>query len=124
MITDEQIEKAKTETQYTGKIYHRKNSNVGIRIAYEWLDAQNTTKNPRHCEWQLKHIIEQWSGHYVSQSDVEVAAHLHPDITGYYPNYNFSSRLTFPSEKRLNGFPQEYERKKDLQGRNVYKHFE
>jgi hypothetical protein len=42
-------------------------------------------------------------GRYVSQSDVEVAAELHPAIKGEYPHFNISSRLTRPSDARLAG---------------------
>ena len=49
----------------------------------------------------LKHYIEEWAGRYVSTSDVEVAATLHPEINGQYPFYNISSRLTEPSVSRL-----------------------
>ena len=38
---------------------------------------------------------------YVSRSDVEVAATLHPKIIGEYPFYNISARLTEPSTGRL-----------------------
>jgi hypothetical protein len=51
----------------------------------------------------LKHIIERWAGRYVSQSDVEVAAALHPGITGSYPNFNLSKRLVLPNDRRLVG---------------------
>jgi hypothetical protein len=74
-----------------------------IRIAYEWLDAQKILKHPRRSSRPLKHIIEKWGGRYVSQSDVEVAAYLHKDISGDYPNYNISARLVQPSTVRLMG---------------------
>lgn len=74
-----------------------------IRIAYEWLDAQVTTKGFCRRQFPLKHLIERWAGRYVSQSDVEVAALLHPDIRGNYPYFNISSRLTEPSTNRLSG---------------------
>lgn len=77
-----------------------------IRIAYEWLDAQVTTKGFSRRQFALKHLIERWAGRYVSQSDVEVAALLHPAIRGDYPYFNISSRLTEPSIKRLSGIGQ------------------
>lgn len=49
----------------------------------------------------LKNIIEKWAGRYVSSSDVEVAASLHPDIKGSYPHFNINSRLTEPSKEWL-----------------------
>jgi hypothetical protein len=74
-----------------------------IRIAYEWLDAQVKLKRPRMKARALKHIIENWAGRYVSQSDVEVAAYLHPDIIGEYPYYNLSARFIEPRRSRLDG---------------------
>jgi hypothetical protein len=106
MITREQIEKAKKEVIVEGDAHHEHDD--CIRIAYEWLDAQKKTKNPRNVPNALKHLIERWAGRYVSQSDVEIAAHLHPKITGSYPNYNISSRLTEPSVDRLKNIAQAF----------------
>lgn len=99
MLTDEQIEhgKASAKLQLEGHFEH----NDCIRMAYEWLDAQRKTKTLRKTYDPLKHIIEKWSGRYVSTSDVEVAGWLHPDIRGTYPNFNISSRLTMPALTRL-----------------------
>jgi len=47
---------------------------LNTMIVSEWLDAQVKTKNRRMTHNPIKHIIEKWSGRYVSQSDVEVAA--------------------------------------------------
>ncbi|HBJ87993.1 MAG TPA: hypothetical protein DDZ88_29880 [Verrucomicrobiales bacterium] len=77
-----------------------------IRIAYEWLDAQTITKSIGSRQYALKHMIERWAGRYVSQSDVEVAAELHPCIRGKYPFFNISSRLTEPSTTRLEAIGQ------------------
>ena len=98
-LSDEQIEegKIKASLQLQGHFEH----NDCIRMAYEWLDAQVKIKSRRVNHNPLKHIIEKWSGRYVSQSDVEVAAWLHPEIIGSYPYYNISSRLTLPSVERL-----------------------
>lgn len=74
-----------------------------IRIAYEWLDAQKKTKGKTTKVNPLKHLIERWGGRYVSTSDVEVAAMMHPDVKGEYPHFNISARLTEPSKKRLSG---------------------
>lgn len=41
MITDEEIESAKQKTAYTLDSHHHD----CIRIAYEWLDAQNKIKS-------------------------------------------------------------------------------
>ncbi len=100
MLSSAEIIKAKSKTKYRDNDHHHEHDDC-IRIAYEWLDAQAKTKNPTKTRWALKHVIENWAGRYVSQSDVEVAAHMHPDIIGTYPLYNISSRLTEPSQKRL-----------------------
>jgi hypothetical protein len=73
-----------------------------VRIAYEWLDAQKRTQERYKHQRPLKHMIEAWAGLYVSQSDVELAAELHPTIKGRYPNYNVSGDLVEPSLSRLN----------------------
>lgn len=102
MLTQEEIAAAKRRTAYShpdGEILHEHDD--CIRIAYEWLDAQNTIKSPTKKRWALKHIVERWGGRYVSQSDVEVAAELHPNIHGKYPHFNISSKLTRPSDHRL-----------------------
>jgi len=101
LLSDAQIEdgKSKAKLQLEGHFEH----NDCVRMAYEWLDAQVKTKNRRMTHNPIKHIIEKWSGRYVSTSDVEVAAWLHPNIIGTYPNYNISSRLTLPSIRRLSG---------------------
>lgn len=106
-LSDKQIEQAKVTTRYAvpGDVHHEHPD--CIRIAYEWLDAQATTKTAnRRNTLALKHIIENWAGRYVSQSDVEVAANLHPQIFGTYPNYNISSRLVRPSADRLGKIPE------------------
>ena len=101
MLTDEQIESGKASAGHHLDGHHEHND--CIRMAYEWLDAQQKTKNIRNTHNPLKHIIEKWSGRYVSTSDVVVAAFLHPNIKGAYPNFNISSRLTLPSVARLSG---------------------
>ena len=101
MITDQQIDEAKTQTNYTeDNIIHEHND--CIRIAYEWFDAQKKTKAVSRKLIQLKHLIEEWGGRYVSRSDVQVAATLHPEIYGSYPFFNISVRLVEPSDSRLN----------------------
>jgi hypothetical protein len=102
VLTDEQIEQAKGRTNYTtGEPLHQHND--CIRIAYEWLDAQIKTVSPTKRGFALKHLIEKWGGRYVSQSDVEVAAQMHPKVKGKYPYYNISARLVLPAEERLRG---------------------
>lgn len=105
-ITSEQIQKAKDEiTLYNDKDFEHDDC---IRIAYEWLDAQNKTQNIRKTSNSIKHLIEKWGGRYVSQSDVEVAAHLHTEVVGKYPLYNLSSGLTEPKKSRLNSIDQAF----------------
>ena len=99
MLTDGQIENGKLRAGRQLNALHEHND--CIRMAYEWLDAQRKTKAIRNTYDPVKHIIEKWSGRYVSTSDVVVAAWLHPDIKGTYPNFNISSRLTMPLLTRL-----------------------
>jgi hypothetical protein len=102
ILTDEQIEEAKKWTKYsTAEQLHQHND--CIRIAYEWLDAQDIIVSKQSHAFALKHLIEKWGGRYVSQSDVEVAACMHPRIRGSYPRYNISARLTLPADDRLDG---------------------
>jgi hypothetical protein len=102
MLTDAEIEAAKARTVYSAQEGLHEHNDC-IRMAYEWLDAQNTVKVAKKRYLALKHIIEKWAGRYVSQSDVEVAAVLHPRITGKYPNFNLSARLVLPNDRRLEG---------------------
>ena len=102
MLTTEQIEEAKTRTVYSLKDKRHEHDDC-IRMAYEWLDAQVKTKGTTKKTYPLKHIIEKWAGRYVSTSDVEVAATLHPEIIGEYPHFNISARLTLPAQRRLSG---------------------
>ncbi len=102
MLTDTQIEDAKKRVTYSLEKPHHEHNDC-IRIAYEWLDAQERTKGVTRGPRPLKHHIEKWAGRYVSQSDVDVAAELHPDIKGTYPYFNISRSLTLPSERRLDG---------------------
>lgn len=107
MLTTKEIFEAKKRTKYkhgTKEILHEHDD--CIRIAYEWLDAQTKTKGLIRDAFALKHIIEKWGGRYVSQSDVEVAAELHPGIRGTYPHFNISSRLKLPSDARLANIPE------------------
>lgn len=107
MLTDGDIEAAKAATKYSHSNRHHEHADC-IRIAYEWLDAQAKTKHPTKRPFALKHLIERWAGRYVSQSDVEVAAHMHPQIHGTYPYFNISSRLTQPSKNRLTGIAEAF----------------
>lgn len=118
MLTDEEIEYGKANVKYSLKENGHHEHNDCIRMAYEWLDAQRKIKNLTTKTYALKHIIEKWSGRYVSIPDVDVAAFLHPEIHGIYPHFNISARLTKPSESRLNGiseaFKHDYRERFDL----------
>jgi hypothetical protein len=106
MLSEKEISEAKDRTQYRHgrkEILHEHDD--CIRIAYEWLDAQVKTKGVMRQTRPLKHVIEKWGGRYVSQSDVEVAAELHPEIRGTYPHFNISARFTRPSDTRLKNIP-------------------
>ncbi|MBV5327408.1 MAG: hypothetical protein JZU65_07195 [Chlorobium sp.] len=98
-ITDEHIEKAKLHTTYSLCPAHHEHPDC-IRIAVEWLSAQQWVKRPNRQGNPIKHVIEIWGGRYISQSDVEVAAVL-LGLEGRYPNFNISSKLTRPSMSRL-----------------------
>lgn len=98
MLTDAQIEQTIRSLKLKEGLHEHHDC---VRIAYAWLDAQVKTQGLTRTTRPLKHLIEKWGGRYVSQSDVEVAAHLHPEIRGKYPHYNLSARLTEPSTDRL-----------------------
>lgn len=102
MLTDAEIDEAKARTAYSLDGPHHEHNDC-IRLAYEWFDAQQTIRSAPRRYLALKHIIEKWAGRYVSTSDVEVAAMLHPRISGRYPNYNISARLVRPNDRRLEG---------------------
>lgn len=106
MLTDEAIAKAKQQVKYTEEVLHEHND--CIRMAYEWLDAQKKIKTARKASYPIKHIIERWAGRYVSQTDVEIAAHMHPEIHGKYPTFNISAMLTEPSKDRLSDIPEAF----------------
>ncbi|MBB3315086.1 hypothetical protein FHT77_000928 [Rhizobium sp. BK181] len=101
MLSTEAIATAKLETRYITKVDIHHESDDCIRIAYQWLDAQTKIQGATKKSRPLKHIIEAWGGRYVSQNDVEVAAHMHPDVFGSYPHFNIASRLVEPSATRL-----------------------
>lgn len=121
MLTDDEIEAAKVRTKYSLSEGPHHEHNDCIRIAYEWLDAQQKTKSITKKVYPIKHIIEKWAGRYISRTDVDVAAELHPDIKGKYPNFNISERLTRPNIKRLDdieeAFTQDY---KERHGESSY----
>lgn len=74
---------------------------IGVLLAFEFLDAQQVLSREGSTHRALKHIIEGWAGHYVSADDVRVAAHLHPTIFGDYPTFNLPAKLVQPEASRL-----------------------
>lgn len=100
-ITDSEIEKAKSKTQYSLIEYPLHEHNDCIKICYEWLDVQKTTKNTQSNTFPIKHYIERWAGRYVSQFDVDVALTLHKKYRGNYWKFNMSKMLIFPTITRL-----------------------
>ena len=76
-LDDATIEAAKTEMEYMRdslKGFHEHNDCV--RIAYEWLSAQERTKRLASDFYGIKHVVERCGARYVSMNDVELAAHI------------------------------------------------
>ena len=101
VLSDDLIEQAMKAMNLRQPRWPKSEHNDCIRMAYQWLDAQQLTQGMRIEDW--KHIVERWCGRYISDSDVELAAFMHPKIEGKYPKYNISKRLTLPSSMRLSG---------------------
>lgn len=99
MLTDQEIQLAINKISKNPNNLHEHPDCV--RIAYAWLDAQKKIQTSCRQSYPIKHYIEKWAGRYVSQDDVELAAYLHPEISGKYPNFNISSKLTEPRRSRL-----------------------
>jgi hypothetical protein len=97
---DSVIDAAKDDVVYLWRndIYHEHND--CIRIACEWLAAQNITRHRRKHIWGLKTLIECWASRYISGNDLEVAAHLlgMPFKNGHIA---ISQRLVLPCQSRL-----------------------
>ena len=102
MLSKEDIERGKREVNYSLDPHYHEH-NTGISIAYQWLDARPKLIRKTSKALSIKHIIEIWSGSYISQSDVEVAAYLHPEIFGDYPYYNIHGDFAEPIPCRLVG---------------------
>ena len=103
MISDDVINKAKSKLNIQNA-HHEHND--CIRIAYQWLDAQNKLTRIGNHAFDLKHLIESWGGRFISPHDVDVAAYLHTEINGKYGAYNISKRLIEPSITRLESIEQ------------------
>lgn len=98
MLTSEEIKNARKKLKIT---YHSPENDENIRIAYEWLDAQQSTEMHLGRSFDLKSLISDWGGRNISQEDIAVSVLLHSRIKGDYPLYNINHRLTFPSAERL-----------------------
>lgn len=101
MLTEAQIAEAKRTIIYTHSDPLHEHDDC-VRIASEWLSAQTQTAGTMRKRYAMKHLIEKWGGRYVSQSDVELAAHI-LRLRGKYPHFNISARLTEPAKSRLSG---------------------
>jgi len=103
-LYDDEIERAKSEHFY-GSLPPFHEHNDCIRAAYEWLDAQVpfTVTSRRNVTFRpLKHIIERWFGRYITRTDVEIAASMHPSIRfSYDDGYNLGEHLILPSPARV-----------------------
>lgn len=105
MLSEAQIAQAKKTAPYHRGEAPLHEHDDCVRMAHEWLSAQERTKGLMRRAYPIKHMIERWAGRYVSQSDVEVAAHI-LGLRGDYPRYDISSRLIEPNVARLNGVEQ------------------
>ena len=98
MFSDEQILIAINAVRTRDFFYEHSDC---VRIAYQWLDAQVKMRSTSRQFRCLKNYIERWAGRYVSATDVEAAAFLHPGVKGEYPYYNIGVRLIEPDLSRL-----------------------
>ena len=106
MISNQQIYKVhKAHFDYPLPTYTvlKKQKADRVRIAYEWLDAQ--TKTTTQNKISVKHLVESWSGHYISRNDVQLAVYLNPLLRGKYPSFNISNVLIEPSVERIKHIP-------------------
>ena len=101
MMTDKQIADAKVGFKYSYNIEVFHEHNDCIRLAYEWLDAQNVRKHISQQPRSLKQFVEKWAGRYVSDADVQIAASLNLRIRRRRGDFNVASRLILPSDQRL-----------------------
>ncbi len=115
MLTEAQIAEAKRTIIYTHPDPLHEHDDC-VRIAVEWLRAQARTSGTMRKTYAMKHLIEKWGGRYVSQSDVELAAHI-LGHRGKYPRFNISARLTEPDNSRLasigEAFSHDYHKRHD-----------
>lgn len=87
---------------------YKKNNHVifeEIKYVLMWLEPQNVIYSINKKYPVSKHVIEDWAGHYISQSSVILGVRLynqkkkyHPlkILKGEYPYYNISGPPVFP----------------------------
>ena len=97
-LTDQEIMDSKAALKLHNAQHEH---NDCIRMAYEWLDAQKTTRTKRSDDW--KHLVEFWCGRSITPDDLKIAAHLHPKIERQGDELNIGKRMTLPSFERLIG---------------------
>lgn len=80
--------------------YNPKQDYRQIEIAFQWLDAQKykTKLTPRY---DLGEKMEAWSGTYIPDFSIFVAAYIHTDIDGEYPLLNLGVNSIIPRQHRL-----------------------
>ena len=110
MITTKQLKRAREELQKTTS----KDVDEKLLIAYEWLDAQQKIDRATSLRTNLQQLISTWGGKSIDVDDIDLAAHLHDEITGKYPNYNINYRFVLPAAERLRGLGSAYEQENAL----------
>lgn len=105
MLTDEQIKAAIDEMG----IYFGANEPYDhIRMAYEWLDAQEKTDKliplSRSFGDDLpRYMCQDWCGWFMCENTFDIAAYLHPEIKGKHPRFNISDQFILPKLERIEG---------------------
>ena len=107
MLTDEQIKSAIDEM---GIYFGADEPYDHIRMAYEWLDAQEKTKRVMSKSVMFnselptpRQMCIDWCGWFMCENAFAIAAYMHPEIKGEYPRFNISSKYTLPRIERING---------------------
>ena len=109
MLTSTSIALAKLFITYPTPydIYHEHDD--CIRICHEWLSAQRLRKqNTGFGVRQVRNLIMQWGGSYVSKDDMLVAASMVPGLRLDMGKGNLQKSLTLPSDARLIGISQAF----------------
>lgn len=107
MLTDEQIKAAIDEM---GIYFGTDEPYDHIRMAYEWLDAQEKTKDviPMSRSFHShaptpRQMCMDWCGWFMCENAFAIAAYMHPEIKGEHPRFNISEQFILPSMKRISG---------------------